>query len=278
MAYFNFAAQLIYDIEKLEFSAADYSKFKFGESQVAADFGKILATSFIEKHRDLLLEKEEIVIISSPYNAIPTASFAMTHFFKREINAFLFQHGKQAAMDSKIHRYKTYSTDYGNLDFEARKQLISTDKYHLDRAFLENRLCLFLDDVKITGSHEYVIRQQIEKHDLYGKGTFGFVYFAELKNKNVAPQFENVLNYAYVKGIKEVVEIMQSPTFWFNTRVVKYILISQTVDIEYFIQHTEKEKIKSLVHWAIANNYHKMEEYEENLKKLMRFDDFTCIS
>jgi hypothetical protein len=269
MAYFSFAAQAIYDIENLEFSATDYSKFKFGESQIAAEYGKILAKKFIEKHHDLLLEHAEIVIISSPFNAIPTASFAMTYFFKKEINSFLFEHGKQAAMDSKIHRYKTYSTDYGNLDFEARKKLISTDKYHLDKSFLEHRLCLFLDDVKITGSHEYVIRQQIELHGLHDKGTFGFVYFAELKNANVAPQFENVLNYAHVKGIKEIVVLMQSPTFWFNTRVVKFILISQKADIEYFIKNVTKEKIESLVHWAIANNYHQMAEYQENLD-LMR--------
>jgi hypothetical protein len=263
MAYFRFAAHDIWAIDELPFSAEDYSKFKFGDADIAETFGRELAQHFIAKNNDFLLEKDEIVIVSSPYNSIPTASFLMAQFFKKEINYFLFQNNKVASMDSKIHRYKTYSTDYGNLDFEARKLLISTDKYHLDKGFLEDRLILFLDDIKITGSHEYVIKKQIENNQLEESGTFGFVYFAELKNENVAPQFENFLNYAYVKSLREVVEIMQKPSFCYNTRVIKYILIEPNIDI--LLEKTSKKLKKELVDWAISNNYHQMEEYQNNL-------------
>jgi hypothetical protein len=268
MAYFRFATYDIEDTEKLPFSAADYSKFKFGDGDVAENFGQLLAQSFIEKNRQLLLENEEIIVISSPYNSIPTASFYMTAAFKKHLNFFLFENGKKAAMDSKIHRYKTYSTDYGELDFEARKQLISTDKYHLDSLFLENRLCLFLDDVKITGSHEYVIKKQIIENNLEGKGAFGFLYLAELKNDSIAPQFENILNYAYVKGLSEIVEIMAKPDFHFNTRLIKYLLLLS--DIELFLEKVEKNKQKQLIDWAISNNYHLMEEYQVNINKIIQ--------
>ncbi len=263
MAYFRFATFDIEDTEKLPFSGSDYSKFKFGDGDVAEDFGKLLAHSFIEKHSQLLLENEEIVVISSPYNSIPTASFWMTAAFKKYLNLFLFENGKKAAMDSKIHRYKTYSIDYGELDFEARKQLISTDQYHLDSLFLENRLCLFLDDVKITGSHEYVIKKQIIENNLEGKGMFGFLYLAELKNDLIAPQFENILNYAYVKGLDEIVEIMIKSSFHFNTRLIKYLLLCPNIDI--FLKKVDKNKQKQLLNWAISNNYHLMDEYRKNI-------------
>lgn len=268
MAYFRFATYDIEDTNKLPFSSSDYSKFKFGDGEVAEDFGKRLANTFIEKNSQLLLESEEIVVISSPYNSIPTASFWMTASFKKHLNLFLFENGKNAAMDSKIHRYKTYSTDYGELDFEARKQLIATDKYHLDSLFLQNRLCLFLDDVKITGSHEYVIKKQIIENNLEGKGTFGFLYLAELKNDSIAPQFENILNYAYVKGLDEIVEIMQKPSFHFNTRLIKYLLLLNDIDV--FLEKVDKNKQKQLIDWAISNNYHLMEEYQQNLALIQR--------
>ncbi len=267
MAYFRFATYDIEDTQKLPFSAADYSKFKFGDGVVSENFGQILAQTFIEKHQQLLLENEEIVVISSPYNSIPTASFYMTASFKIHLNLFLFKNGKKAALDSKIHRYKTYSTDYGELDFEARKQLISTDKYHLDSSFLKNRLCLFLDDVKITGSHEYVIKKQILENNLNEKGTFGFLYLAELKNDKIAPQFENIMNYAYVKGLNEIVEIMKKPSFHFNTRLIKYLLLLPNID--FFLEKIDKNKQKQLVNWAISNNYHLMEEYQININKII---------
>jgi hypothetical protein len=268
MAYFRFAAHEIRAIEKLPFSASDYSKFKFGDAKVAAYFGQTLAQSFIQKHEDLLLMHDEIVVLPSPYNSIPTASSLMCDYFREEINLFLFQHQRTAAMESKIHRYKTYSIDYGNLDFEARKALIATDKYHVDKAFLEQRLCLFLDDIKITGSHEYVIKKQIQANGLENNGTFGFVYFAELLNENVAPQFENFLNYAYVKNLDHIAEIMEDATFQFNTRVIKYILNSENIDS--FLTKISNPHKQKLVHLAISNNYHLMEEYQENITKTIK--------
>lgn len=264
MAYFRFAAHEIKTIENLPFSASDYSKFKFGDADVAAFFGKTLAQYFVAAHKETLLAHSEIVVLPSPYNSIPTASSLMCDYFRQGINLFLFQHGRNAVMESKIHRYKTYSTDYGNLDFEARKTLIESDKYHLDKGFLKQRLCLFLDDIKITGSHEYVIKKQIEANVLENNGTFGFVYFAELQNENIAPQFENYLNYAHVKNLDHIAEIMEKPSFQFNTRVIKYILISG--DITTFLEKISPSNKEKLFNWAISNNYHLMEEYQKNIK------------
>jgi hypothetical protein len=167
-------------------------------------------------------------------------------------------------MESKIHRYKTYSIDYGNLDFEARKALIATDKYHVDKDFLKERLCLFLDDIKITGSHEYVIKKQLQINGLENNGTFGFVYFAELQNEDIVPQFENFLNYAYVKNLDHIAEIMSNPTFQFNTRVIKYILNSE--NIHAFLAKISRQNKEKLFHLAVSNNYHLMEEYQRNIK------------
>ena len=266
MAYFRHAAHCITDSDVLPFSATDYSQFKFGNTDIARVFGYEMAQHFINTHKKILLEQPEIVILSSPYNSIPTASYYLCHYFKQAINTFLYENNKKAAMDSKIHRYKTYSIDYGNLDFEARQQLISTDKYHLDSLFLENRLCLFVDDIKITGSHEIVIKKQIIAHQLEGKGLFGFVYFAELVAQNIPPQYENALNYAYVKSLREIVEMIQLPHFQYNTRIIKYIL--NAPDIQLFLEKVDKKKQETLYHWAISNNYHQMKEYQKNLQKI----------
>ena len=100
----------------------------------------------------------EIIILPSPYLSIPTASNFLCYYFKKELNSFLFKNSKKASIESKIYRNQTYVTDYGNLDFEERVKLISNDTYYIDRNFIEGKLCIFVDDIKITGSHEHTVQ------------------------------------------------------------------------------------------------------------------------
>lgn len=254
--------------EDLSFCPMSYSKFKFGDGSIARSFGYDLANHFIAGHKDELLSHENIVLVPSPFTSIPTASSTMTQHFKEAINRFLFQHKKSALLESKIHRYRTYSEDYGSLNFEERLNLISTDTYHLDTAFLMNRMCLFIDDIKITGSHEHVIKKLIEENNL--QGSFYFLYYAALQNQTIEANFENYLNYYHVKNMDDVIEITQSPNFVYNTRTIKYILISKPEEAEKFRKSATQEKLKELVNYAIGNNYHLMQEYQNNLNHFIK--------
>ncbi len=178
--YTTFALHHITDATHLPFSAADYSKFKFGDGELAAEFGKALGKAFVQQCEQELLNGPDIIYVPSPYDAIPTASFAMAAGFKDVVNLFLYRHGKNSLLSSKIHRYKTYTVDYGNLSYEERLRLISSDTYHLDKEFLQNRTVLFLDDIRITGSHETIIQRQLEKEGI--TGNFFFLYYALLDN------------------------------------------------------------------------------------------------
>jgi len=261
--YTVFSRHHIIDPHQIPFCAKDYSKFKFGDGNVAKAFGLDLARHFIAKHGNDLLREKDIVFVPSPYNAIPTASNALSIFFRDEINRFLFRHKKHALLQSKIHRYKTYSIDYGNLSFDERLELISSDTYHLDKKFLENRMVLFIDDIKITGSHEFIIQKNIEQEKI--NGNFMFLYFAQLMNDAVQPNFENYLNYFDVKGMQDLLPIINEASFIMNTRIIKYILKSEPDHIMEFISSINNEKLLEMVQYAVGNNYHLMEEYEQNL-------------
>lgn len=253
--------------DNVPFKAEHYSKFKFGDGLYAKTFGRELAEGFILNYRNLLLSGREIVIISSPYNSIPTASYAMTSFFKERLNQFLYENKKGSLLESKIHRYKTYSTDYGNLSYEDRVSLITTDAYHIDKNFLTNRVVLLLDDIKITGSHEFVIKKLITSHDI--KAEFIFIYYAELTNPSIQPNFENYLNYAFVKGLNDLIEVVNGDSFILNTRIVKFILHSDLNSFISFIPKIKKDVLNTIVKYAISNNYHLMDEYAGNLNQLI---------
>jgi len=265
--FHHFSLHKISDTEKIGFDPADYSKFKFGDLKITEDFGSLMATHFLKEHRELLLDHTDIVFLPSPSNYIPTASYYLSQKFKREVNKFLHVNHKKALLESKIHRYKTYSEDYGNLNFEERLNLISSDTYHIDTKFLTNRLCIFLDDIKITGSHELIIRKILHQNNI--EGEFIFVYFAELTNPKITPVFENYLNYYYVKGNKEVIELLNKADTQVNTRTIKFIL-NEKNPINSLILEVSKPTLERITDYAIGNNYHLMNEYKVNLNKIIK--------
>jgi len=265
--YHHYSLHKIQDDTQLSFDPADYSKFKFGEPVTTASFGKQLAEGFLKQYSNLLLQHTDIVFLPSPFNYIPTASYYLSQRFKTEVNKYLHVNEKKALLESKIHRYKTYSEDYGSLNFEERLNLISSDTYHVDTRFLTNRLCIFLDDIKITGSHELIIRKILQQNNI--EGEFMFVYFAELTNPSIAPNFENFLNYYHVKGIPEISEMLNRDDLQINTRTIKFIL-NEKNSIKSLILDVPKRTLEKITDYAIGNNYHLMTEYKFNLTQIIK--------
>lgn len=245
------------------FSEAEYSRFKFGENAYAEKFADELFEGFIAQHKDLILSHNDIVILPSPYHAIPTASNFLCHYFKLRMNHFLYEHGRKAVSESKIYRNQTYTTDYGNLDYAERVRLIGNDTYYIDRNYIGNKLCLLLDDIKITGSHEHIVKKILNEYEV--EGTFVFLYYAELINKDIHPNIENYYNYFFVKDVHSLTEVMQADTFEFNTRIVKYILKLEGNDFSLLLSSMKKKMRQKLFALAVSNNYHTIDEYKINL-------------
>ncbi|RZL20198.1 MAG: hypothetical protein EOO89_01030, partial [Pedobacter sp.] len=204
------------------FNPDDYSRFKFGDNQVAKTFGKSLADGFIKDFLEDSAISDQIVVISSPYCFIPTATFAMKNYFVNQLNHWLAEHNKLVVQEAKIHRTITYKEDYGALSAEERLKLIGNDSFHIDKDFLKDKVLFFLDDIKITGSHEKMILKMVREYGL--TNNIFMLYFAELINDDIHPNIENYLNYHQIKDVSDLDDVVKSGNFCFNTRIVKYIL------------------------------------------------------
>lgn len=259
----SYSLYKIINQSKSVFSEFEYSRFKFGDTVFAEKFANELFNSFIEQYRDLILSKDEIILIPSPYYSIPTASNFLCTFFKNNLNMFLFENKRNACKEGKIHRVQTYVEDYGNMNYEERLCLISNDTYYLDKVFVMNKFCIFLDDIKITGSHERTVNRILKENNVNGE--FMFIYFAELINKNIHPNIENHFNYSAINDLSDIVDIINSNSFRFNTRIVKYILLLKEEDFKRILASIPKQKHEELLDLAISNNYHQIEEYKNNI-------------
>ncbi|MHA4809348.1 phosphoribosyltransferase family protein [Flavitalea flava] len=259
----TYSLHKINDPRHCGFNPDDYSRFKFGDGLVAREFGTALGEGFIRQHLIHHPIAEQIVVLSSPYSFIPTATFAMKDHFIFRLNKWLAEKGLPVVQETKVHRTITYKEDYGELSAEERLRLIGNDSFHIDRQFLQGKTLLFLDDIKITGSHERMILKMANEYDL--SSDIHMLYFAELVNRDIHPNIENQLNYHAVKSIFDLEKIINDDSFQINTRIVKYLLHYEFEAFCIFIQVQTEDFVNLLYNMALGNSYHNIEAYSRNL-------------
>lgn len=268
----HYSLHKIYDDKEFPFSPIDYSKFKFGDKNVSRKFGFALAVGFIKEHLSRWPINNQIVVASSPYDFIPTATFAMKNYFVQKLNEYLVDKNLSVVQEIKIHRTVTYKEDYGALSAEERMKLIGNDKFHADYKFIENKTVIYMDDIRITGSHEKMIKSQIlsKVKDSPDERAI-FIYFAELVNENVDPKVENILNYYFVKDLYSLDKVLKNEDWIPNTRAVKFILKkTDGGQFDVFLQFQPLKIVSTIYHLAIGNSYHLMDEYKENILKMRK--------
>jgi hypothetical protein len=266
MQYFTDSPHKISDETRLTFSELAYSKFKFGASDIGRKFGAELypvMESFLQQNQS---KWDKIIVYSSPYDYIPTATYTMAFRFFEMLRKSPNLSGK-TILWQKIKRTTTYTIDYGNLNAEERLQLIGKDSFELEHVPPPDALLIFIDDIKITGSHEYVIKRMIEKYRLPNDACF--LYYAILDNKCICPTFENRLNYAYINSPQRVRELLCRSDFQFNTRVVKYILASPKADFREILSGMDEYQKGAFCQLAEGNGYSGIKAYADNFQMLV---------
>ena len=269
----RYALHAIENIEKLPFSEMDYSKFKYGDHTIAQEYGQALF-SYFKKEILPHFNGNRFLIYSSPYAKIPTSSYYLTDTFYR---AFLSHLANESITDvqikfAKIERCQTYTDDYGAMTAEERYNLIKNDTYELVDKPTHEDICIFIDDISITGTHQKVVEQLLEKNGVIT--TSLYLYFAKLNNTTIHPSFENKLNYAYINHITKLTELIKSEDYRITTRTTKYLLSLTSDEFNFFVSELitsgKAEKLEEILTMSFSNNYNSIEQYKTNLHELQR--------
>lgn len=254
-------------MQDLGFSALDYSKLKYGSKRAARIFGLELGQSFIDNSDPELIKKiigKEIVIASAPYKFIPVASTILKDYFISSFNR-VWAENNPSIQDLKVFRGHSYNQDYGAMSEEERENAINSDAFYIDANFIKGKVLFFIDDVKITGSHERRIKSLLESVNF--DGIVVFLYYAEYTGAG-HPNIENDLNYAFVRSLLCINYIIQNDEFIFNTRVTKYILSAPHDEFINFIDYQTKTFRNTLLTYLYGNEYHTQEEFKLNISYL----------
>lgn len=255
--------------DSLPFSAALYSKFKYGSKDVARRFGKDLGNHVISKGVFEKITDREIMVIPSPYYFVPTATFALKDYFIATINPYITRELRMSPVqETKVWRKPAYVTDYGDMSQEDRKKAIGSESFYLDRELLKGKHVLFMDDIRITGAHEERMLEMIERLQLKDICSMDFLYYAVLGNSTADPRLEGYLNLFSMKSLLDLDKIIKNDSFLFNTRNIKFILASPPDECKNFLDYQSKTFVETLYHYALGNGYHMSEEFEVNFKTL----------
>jgi hypothetical protein len=149
----RFALHSIHNRTNLSFDRYAYSRYKYGDTNQAKQFGQELSTGFLEKYHDFLLSSnQQFLAISSPRGLIPPAAYYIFQTFLEQLNRFFQLNGRQPVLEHTIQRLGTTADDYSLLSRHERFDHLIHEQYSIDNQPLTNKFLLFVDDIRITGT------------------------------------------------------------------------------------------------------------------------------
>lgn len=277
----TFSAQKFQNRQHLEFCPEKYSQFKYGSKNIAREFGYELGRKFLDSaiYRKLQdkydLSQMPIIVSSAPFKFTPTASLALKDYFVHEFNKAHALKFDKSIQEIKIYRAHSYFDDYDSMSKEDRDIAITSDNFYIDKNLIEGKILFLIDDIKITGSHQTRIERLLKSVDFTGEVVF--LFYAELTGKE-EPQFEGFLNRKAIKDLKDINEIIRENEFIFNTRVVKFILQTNSADFTTFIQFQSKRFNETLLHYSIGNEYFKESMFRANILTLQSYTELQKLN
>ena len=271
----TFAAHLISDLNDFTFNVKRYSQFKYGSKRATKSLAKDLFERFRKSNtfKDFLQESEgkNILLVPSSYYYVPTASCALGHYFMKRLNVELIKQSRRPAELGRIYRATNYIADYAKMTGEDREKYISGDSYRVDFEQWDNTYIIFLDDVRITGSHERRVNELIKKAES-SNITFSYLhmYYAMVSERvTMPPQIEDYLNTNFFQeNSKRLTYIIRNHDIILNTRTIKFILGLESIIFQDFIAHQSDDFKINLLVASYGNGYHTKNEYQENLHYL----------
>lgn len=263
MTHTSYEAAIFSSLDDLTFSADAYSRMKFGDDGVAKAFGTHLAEKFYADHGATLLSNR-CLVIPSPYNFVPNAATIMTGHFVNRLNELLVEANGDHVEYATIPRKVSYINDYGFLPKEQRRALIDNDEFYIPRAYFEGRLLIFIDDVKITGTHEDKLVEMLAKHGLTNDAFF--LYYGRYTGND--PAIESKINFAAVNNLEQYGKIIDKPGNHLIVRPIKYLLSQELDAFRLFISRRSHQFRAKLFHACLNEGYYKIPSYQANFQAL----------
>jgi hypothetical protein len=253
------------NLEHAPFNVNEYSRMKFGDDRVARNFAREMADQFYTQYYDIL-SNERCVVIPAPSTTVPVAATLLSHHFMNRINALLAHEELPPVEWTLIHRNMTYNNNYADLPKAERKKLLAADSIYINRDFVQGKFLIFIDDCRITGTHEEKISEFLLNEMLMND--HAFVVFAHYVGDD--PSIEMRLNHARIRDAYDLIDLAFEPGHSVTTRSLRLLLEHPTEDFEQLLNMAPKGFLDASFHAAIVKGYNTYPAYVSNFNALAR--------
>lgn len=205
------------------FVPQQYSRFKYGARTAAQHFGVQLAESFLQDcvPQHLQLVQPGWLLTASAYKTLPTAAHAAAFYFEEA----LAQAGLSSPEPCRLVRHTLFEGEYEKLGFGARRTVLKNSGITLAAPSLSGRTLVVLDDIRVTGAHEYCILNLLQGT---GLAAVCFVYIAQVPHAHTDPRIEHRLNSAEIDTLAKLRTLIQTEEVVLNARLCKRLLLWPT--------------------------------------------------
>ena len=249
--------QFVYE-DGSPFNVVKYSRFKYGDTDVAEAYGQEMAKRLKAHVLDTAHQRREpVVITASAYKMLPTAARSLAQVINDRLHADGYK------IDTgRIHRLNLTNGDYAAMTTAERESAMRQNGIHIDEDLFLGRHVIVVDDIKITGAHERSIREMFAGRAIL---SLTHIYVVQMDPHLVAhdPTAEDTLNRSWVNGLDRLGELIAANPreYLFNARTVKLILGSEPGELCDFLGTLSDEHVRKLYEGATGDGYRRMTPY-----------------
>jgi PRTase ComF-like len=251
----------------LSFSAALYSRYKYGSVKATEAFAQALGAAFGDHHPGLV-RAPRMVMTSSPYSYVPTAATVLARKLQPVLNAARARHGLVQAPLVQVDRITTSSGDYGTLSARARDRHMAANTLSFSR-FRPDQIydahLIVIDDVKVTGAHQRCLMRASQRLPFTTQTFLYVAAFADPYDGHFDPTLEDALNHAAVKTLDDLAGIVRAADFAWNVRACKFLLNSANRDdLPRFLAQMPDWFVRDLHRNSHVDGYAQMDAYADS--------------
>lgn len=261
----TFSLHRFTSLKSAPFDIEEYSRLKFGSGRVAKKFGKALADAFFHEFYQVITT-QKCVVIPAPSTTVPVAATLLANHFFNRLNSRLAQLGHLPVEMTHVHRDMTYNNNYADLQADERRRLLAGDSQYFNRDFVKGKHLIFIDDVRITGSHEEKLESVLKSLGMTNSRTY--VSFCRYSGSN--PSIEGKLNHCYVKDARDLVRMSHENGHVMTTRAIRLLLEYDPTNFDQLLEQAPDAFLESAYYAAIVKGYNRIPDYEQNFRVLAK--------
>lgn len=205
-----------------DFDLMAFSRMKFGSWKDLKQFGEEIAISLEPETLD-----DNTILTSVGFDDIKPSGVQLAHHTLSAIN----RSRPYPIRFVKLAKHNWPDADYGSLSLRDRTRSLQTTQYSIDPRLIRGKHLIVIDDIRVTGGHEEVIRKALGKYPR----RITFAYAASLSGWD-NPNLEQEISVSAVQTLDNLKAIMFSEGFTITSKLCKFILA-----------HPDKEGIRKLL-------------------------------